>query len=681
MRGRRCPTHGDRSDSQREPSEGAHEHSWQQRSRSRRSWSSRSRRFGARPRADQPRRRRFEALDDRLARPRRAVADRARALRRRAEGVPTWPRSRRSTTRSLIASRALARWSRVVVTGVGAVTPLGVGADALHERWSAGVCGIERRRGRLPRLRPARLPLGQGGAPRRPLHAARDRRLRRGARRRRLGGRAALRPARVGCVLGTGIGGIAHAARRPGRAARAAARETVSPLAVPLMMSNAAAAALSMRYGLRGPSLAVSTACASGAHAIGCALRMIQTRRRRRGRRGRRRGRADAACARGLLGALDATLAERHLAPVRRAPRRLRDGRGRRRAGARARRGRARRAAQRRAATIRGYGATSDAHHLTAPREDGGGRRRRCRAALADAGARPRARSTTSTRTAPRRRSTTAPRRTRSSSRSASTRWRDPGLLDEVGDRAPARRGRRGRGGRDAARAARRARAADARARPSRTRASTSTTCPGRARPLRSNGRAAARALELVRLRRPQRGALPGGRVTLALAGAPRGAALAARAPRGAGRPRLAAAAAHGVLSRRMGERARAGDGVLVGARAGRRPRRSTATRRTPPSSAARSASAHARDVAEVLRLAGRARVPVVGLRRVGRARACRRGSRRSPATGAIFREHVRLSGLVPADLGRLRRCCRRRLLRPGAQRLRDHELARARCS
>ncbi len=31
---------------------------------------------------------------------------------------------------------------RVVITGVGAVTPLGVGADALHERWAAGVCGI-----------------------------------------------------------------------------------------------------------------------------------------------------------------------------------------------------------------------------------------------------------------------------------------------------------------------------------------------------------------------------------------------------------------------------------------------------------------------------------------------------------------------------------------------------------
>jgi 3-oxoacyl-[acyl-carrier-protein] synthase II len=38
--------------------------------------------------------------------------------------------------------------NEVVVTGVGAVTPLGVGAAKLHERWAAGVCGIEDGEGR-----------------------------------------------------------------------------------------------------------------------------------------------------------------------------------------------------------------------------------------------------------------------------------------------------------------------------------------------------------------------------------------------------------------------------------------------------------------------------------------------------------------------------------------------------
>ena len=37
---------------------------------------------------------------------------------------------------------------RVAITGLGAVTPLGVGASALHERWAAGVCAIKDRAGR-----------------------------------------------------------------------------------------------------------------------------------------------------------------------------------------------------------------------------------------------------------------------------------------------------------------------------------------------------------------------------------------------------------------------------------------------------------------------------------------------------------------------------------------------------
>ena len=38
--------------------------------------------------------------------------------------------------------------TEVVVTGIGAVTPLGLGAATLHERWAAGVCGIENGEGR-----------------------------------------------------------------------------------------------------------------------------------------------------------------------------------------------------------------------------------------------------------------------------------------------------------------------------------------------------------------------------------------------------------------------------------------------------------------------------------------------------------------------------------------------------
>ncbi len=275
------------------------------------------------------------------------------------------------------------RTEPVVVTGIGAVTPLGVGARALHERWSSGACGI----------RDGEAPCADFDP--RDFLAAKE------ARRTDLFTQLALAagaeavadagwgdelpydPVRVGCVLGTGIGGIATLAAGQD-ALREGGPRSVSPLAVPLMMSNAGAAALSMRHDLRGPTLAVSTACASGAHALGCALRLLQNRE------------ADAVLAggseatlmplaRAAFGALDA------LSPsgVSRPFDELRDGfvmgEGaallvlERRESARSRGARVH-------GTIRGYGASSDAHHLTAPREDGAGQAAAIRAALEDAG-------------------------------------------------------------------------------------------------------------------------------------------------------------------------------------------------------------------------------------------------------------------------------------------------------
>jgi 3-oxoacyl-[acyl-carrier-protein] synthase II len=82
-------------------------------------------------------------------------------------------------------------------------------------------------------------------------------------------------PAEIGCVIGTGIGGLGsmeagHDVLRDRGAAR------VPPLSVPLMMTNAAAGVLAMRHGLRGPTFSVGSACAAGSHAIGVATRMIQ---------------------------------------------------------------------------------------------------------------------------------------------------------------------------------------------------------------------------------------------------------------------------------------------------------------------------------------------------------------------------------------------------------------------
>jgi 3-oxoacyl-[acyl-carrier-protein] synthase II len=190
-------------------------------------------------------------------------------------------------------------------------------------------------------------------------------------------------PGRIGCVFGTGIGGIATIETNLRQLAKQG-EKGVSPLAVPLMMGNAGAAAISLRHDLRGPAFGVLSACASGAHAIGAAMRAIQC------------GDADAMVtggaeaaltplSRSAFSALDAT----STCGVSRPFDARRDGfvmgEG---AGAlvleNVEQARARHAPI--LGILRGYGASTDAYHLTAPRPCGEGAAYAIRAALADAG-------------------------------------------------------------------------------------------------------------------------------------------------------------------------------------------------------------------------------------------------------------------------------------------------------
>jgi len=81
-------------------------------------------------------------------------------------------------------------------------------------------------------------------------------------------------PARRGTFIGTGVGGLQTLESQiEVRLERGERR--VSPFLVPMMMANAAAATLSMRFGWQGPCENTVTACAAGTHAIGNAARMI----------------------------------------------------------------------------------------------------------------------------------------------------------------------------------------------------------------------------------------------------------------------------------------------------------------------------------------------------------------------------------------------------------------------
>ena len=271
----------------------------------------------------------------------------------------------------------------VVVTGVGAITPLGVGAGTLFERWSAGEVGIAD--GEAPCASFDPLEFFTRKEARRSdrftqfaLAAAQEALAQAGWL-----DDSAYEPARIGCVLGTGIGGLGTLEAGFG-VLKDEGPEKVSPLAVPLMMGNAGSAAIAMAHELRGPVFGVVSACAAGANAIATAVRMVQT------------GDADAVVAggseaaltplaRAAFAALDATSTSGVCRPFD--ARRdgfimgegagvlvLEDGEKARARGAEV------------LAVVRGVGQSSDAHHLTAPRADGAGAAAAIEAALADAG-------------------------------------------------------------------------------------------------------------------------------------------------------------------------------------------------------------------------------------------------------------------------------------------------------
>lgn len=183
---------------------------------------------------------------------------------------------------------------RVVVTGMGLVSPLGVGVNHVWEKLLASRSGIARitafdvsdLRSQVAGI----VPRGQGTPGQLDLDAEVSPK-----ERRRMGDfivyalaatREALADAnwqpteeaeleRTGVMIGSGIGGLANIAHNVVTVHERGPRR-VSPFFIPSSLVNEASGLVSIRYGFKGPNHAVATACATGAHAIGDAARMIQ---------------------------------------------------------------------------------------------------------------------------------------------------------------------------------------------------------------------------------------------------------------------------------------------------------------------------------------------------------------------------------------------------------------------
>ena len=295
---------------------------------------------------------------------------------------------------------------RVVVTGLGMVTPLGDGVETSWSRLIEGRSGIRRIEhfdvSDLPCRIAGIVPRGEEPGAFRPEAYVEPRELRRNdpfivyalaAATQALEDsgfepRSEEERCRAGVLVGSGIGGLQTIAETTLLLETSGPRR-VSPFFIPAALINLASGQISIRFGLKGPNHSVVTACATGAHAIGDAARLIA------------HGDADvmlaggaeaAVCRLGIAGfAAARALSTRYNDEPEKASRpwdRGRDGfvmaegagvlvleeyEHALRRGAKI------------YAEVRGYGLSGDAHHITAPAPDGDGGFRAMKAALEDA--------------------------------------------------------------------------------------------------------------------------------------------------------------------------------------------------------------------------------------------------------------------------------------------------------
>ncbi|MBF0160685.1 MAG: beta-ketoacyl-ACP synthase II [Magnetococcales bacterium] len=196
---------------------------------------------------------------------------------------------------------------------------------------------------------------------------------------------------RVGVMIGSGIGGLS-AIQNQAMALQARGPSRISPFFIPMSLINLISGHVAIRHGLRGPNHAVVTACATGTHAIGDAARMIQ------------RGEADAMLAGGAEAAtcelaVGGFAAAKALTLRNEAPQQASRPWDRDRDGFVIAEGAGvvfleeRQSAMQRGARIYaevvGYGMSGDAHHITAPEPHGEGAVRCMLAALQDGGVDP----------------------------------------------------------------------------------------------------------------------------------------------------------------------------------------------------------------------------------------------------------------------------------------------------
>lgn len=287
----------------------------------------------------------------------------------------------------------------MVVTGLGAVTPLGIGVEKTWKALCAGESGV----GRISRFDPTGYPVQIAAEVNdfNPADFIDKKEIKKmdifihyavGASQMAVDD-AGLKISdenadRVGVYIGAGIGGL-PAIEHYHKILLEKGADRVSPFFIPMVIINLASGQVAIRFGARGPNSCAVTACATGNHCIGDAFRIIQ------------RGEADVMLAGGTESAitplcLSGFAAARALSRRNDEPQRASRPFDRDRDGFVLGEGAgvlvleeletARRRGARIYSELVGYAMTSDAYHITAPPDDGYGAARCMELAITDAG-------------------------------------------------------------------------------------------------------------------------------------------------------------------------------------------------------------------------------------------------------------------------------------------------------
>ncbi len=288
---------------------------------------------------------------------------------------------------------------RVVITGVGTINPLGLDPET---SWKNALAGVSTA-GEITQFDASRLSVRiacevKGFDPTRFMDVRTARRMDRFEQYAVASARQAIEFSgldihahadRVGVVIASAVGGIQTLEDASHMLLTVGPRK-LSPFTIPMLMPNGASGMTAIEFGARGPSFSVASACASGADGVGIAWRLIRS------------GEADAM----ITGASDATICELAMGAFDRVGAMTRGNSiqvpkpfDKNRDGLVMGEGAAvlvlesltlaRKRGAKILAELTGYGATSDAYHVTAPTEDGSGSARAIQLALTTAGVKP----------------------------------------------------------------------------------------------------------------------------------------------------------------------------------------------------------------------------------------------------------------------------------------------------